>query len=338
MSTALNSQLATQQLQSSVTMSQQMQSSLNMTVVSLENKLTEVRKEVVTNRRLFQNEIVGLKEELCEVQKQYRRISVKQDQLFLKQDQIQCTLQSDTVTPPIRSPSMLEQASWCKQPHHFTPENQASVSAGASTSYGDLSSGIGDWDLDTMLQDFDFTGMIMTPAGLQVEDDRLVHESPIADGNHPDGSTAFCKKNRGSAIGAVYKQSTDSAQQSVVGNHPAASSMLAAVDGSYQQSTDSAQQSVVGNHPAASSMLAAVDGSYPSSTPVDRNHPASTAVEENRPAALLAHAASGNHPAVSSAHAVSGSHPASSLQLDIKRGMEIAKAQRKLHSEDKLGK
>ena len=200
-----------------------------MTIVSLENKLTEVRKEVVTNRRLFQNEIVGLKEELCEVQKQYRRISVKQDQLFLKQDQIQCTLQSDTVTPPIRSPSMLEQASWCKQPHHFTPDNQAPVSARASTSYGDLSSGIGDWDLDTMLQDFDFTGLIMTPAGLQVEDDRLVHESPIADGNHPVGSTAFCKKNRGSAIGAVYKQSTDSAQQSVVGNHPAASSMLAAV-------------------------------------------------------------------------------------------------------------
>ena len=147
-----------------------------------------------------------------------------------------------------------------------------------------------------MLQDLNFKGLIMTPAGLQVEpnrDDRLLHVSPFADGNHPVGSTAFCKKSR-NAIG----------DNTLI---------------SYGQCSG-----VCGRKPPSFFVNVGCCGwKLPYFYTCRWNHPASTAVEEN-------------HPSASSTHAVrqSGNHPAtlpSSLQLDIKEGWRyIAKAQGKL--------
>ena len=148
------------------------------------------------------------------------------------------------------------------------------------TSCGDVSSGIGDLNLDRVLEDWDFRGLVMTADGLQVA------ANSLSEDNIQPATVAIETRNPSNAA-------------NVDGNHPFATPIDSACSVSYQQDKNRNRQFI---DPKFSSDCArSTLSAEGNNSTVDR---------------LLS---------------------TSTLQSDVKRARELAKSQKQLHSEEKVG-
>ena len=134
------------------------------------------------------------------------------------------------MSPPLTSPAAQSQVSWSRFSHP-TPSVHLLIHSPTATSYGDVSSGIGDLNLDTMLDDLDLKGPLMTPNGLQVASNYTPKDIQ---------PTAVCVEGNCSSGTALNKN--------VDGNHPFACPSDSACSTFYEHNVD-------GGHPAAGSFL-----------------------------------------------------------------------------------
>ena len=130
------------------------QSTVSERLVAFETTLSTTVSTISAFEKRVETELTVMKSKL-------NQLVAKQDQIVMKQDQIQCTLHNDDVTPPLTSPTLmsnvcLSRVASCTATRHdpsITP-----VYSISQTSCTDVSSGLGDVDLDTLLQDWDFGG------------------------------------------------------------------------------------------------------------------------------------------------------------------------------------
>ena len=165
-----------------------------------EKRSTEERYEVMLWNVISRMEATENRSstELTLLKLQLDHLIAKQDQIVLKQDQIQCTLQSDNLTPSISSPTSI---SWPKIMSCSAAASQhgaitCTTPVYSLTSYTDVSSGLGDLDLDTLLEGWDIV-LPSTPQG----------DSHMASDRQPPTDSADIRS---------YKQPVETARQSVL--------------------------------------------------------------------------------------------------------------------------
>ena len=261
--------------------------------------------------------------ELTVLKSQLNHLIAKQDQIVLKQDQIQCTLQSDNLTPSISSPTTI---SWPKimscsaaASQHGAVTCTTPVYSLPATSYTDVSSGLGDLDLDTLFEGWDIV-LPSTPQG----------DSHMASDREPPTDSADIRS---------YKQPVD-------GNSQAISS---AATVSYQQHRDgnpiaaeslSCQQQVGESHSAAkrhkpSSLFTGRFSSSAQPKSVDPFASSSGTLEGNSvQVALSRQSVDGHRPAA----AIPAALGSASLESDIRRAREVVRSHTDCHTVEKMGK
>jgi hypothetical protein len=345
------------------------QSTVSERLVAFETTLSTTVSTISAFEKRVETELTVMKSKL-------NQLVAKQDQIVMKQDQIQCTLHNDVVTPPLTSPTLMSNVCLSRVASCTATRHEPSITPVYSipqTSCTDVSSGLGDVDLDTLLQDWDFGGGLFSAQESGTFENTGVQEPTSSskpceqprdnsgmygrslypkqeDGNHPaihSHSTAFHRKENLSLTDVFLYQhdrasskQKPSFQQHVDGNNPAidfasGDTQLHQQRGDGNRSTANQQKPSFQQH---------VDGNNPAidfasgdtQLHQQRGDGNRSTANQQKPSSLIRPQHKDKD--MGGVVALGTYQPDYSLDSDIRRGREITRAHVECHSIEKMGK